>query len=209
MYASVTKVMERLRESITVNSIKYLCVIVDNKLNWIDHITYVKNKIFKGLEIMYKARRYLLKSSFRNLYHAYIYPYLTYCIEIWGCALKCQLNALLLLQKKIIRIMTFSHYLAHTDPIYKDLAILQFNKIFIDRIGITMFKVEYELLPKFVKQLFSKNRDVHSHDVRKNMLRVTTGTKNFTYLSARIWNAIVSKININLLLSQFKYKLKI
>ena len=43
----------------------------------------------------------------------------------------------------------------------------------------------------------------------KKMLRVTTGTKNFTYLSARIWNAIVSKININLSLSQFKYKLKI
>ena len=195
---------------IKVNSIKYLGVIVDNKLNWIDHITYVKNKISKGLGIMYKARRYLHKSSLRNLYHAYIYPYLTYCIEVWGCASKCQLNALLLLQKKIIRIMTFSPYLAHTDPIYKDLAILPFDKIFIDRIGITMFKVEYELLPKSVIQMFSKNRDVHSHDTRKkNLLRVTTGTKNFTYLSARIWNAIVSKININLSLSQFKYKLKI
>ena len=193
-----------------VNSIKYLGVIVDNKLNWIDHITYVKNKISKGLGIMYKARRYLHKSSLRNLYHAYIYPYLTYCIEVWGCASKCQLNALLLLQKKIIRIITFSPYLAHTDPIYKDLAILPFDKIFIDIIGITMFKVEYELLPKSVIQMFSKNRDVHSHDTRKkNLLRVTTGTKNFTYLSARIWNAIVSKININLSLSQFKYKLKI
>ena len=195
---------------IKVNSIKYIGVIIDNKLNWIDHITYVKNKISKGLGIMYKARRYLHKSSLRNLYHAYIYPYLTYCIEVWGCASKCQLNALLLLQKKIIRIMTFSPYLAHTDPIYKDLAILPFDKIFIDRIGITMFKVEYELLPKSVIQMFSKNRDVHSHDTRKkNLLRVTTGTKNFTYLSARIWNAIVSKININISLSQFKYKLKI
>ena len=154
---------------IKVNSIKYLGVIVDNKLNWIDHITYVKNKISKGLGIMYKARRYLHKSSLRNLYHAYIYPYLTYCIEVWGCASKCQLNALLLLQKKIIRIMTFSPYLAHTDPIYKDLAILPFDKIFIDRIGITMFKVEYELLPKSVIQMFSKNRDVHSHDTRKKI----------------------------------------
>ena len=170
-----------------VNSIKYLGVIVDYKLNWIDHITYVKNKISKGLGIMYKARRYLNKSSLKNLYHAYIYPYLTYCIEVWGCASKCQLNALLLLQKKIIRIMTFSPYLAHTDPIYKDLAILPFDKIVIDRIGITMFKVEYELLPKSVIQMFSKNRDIHSHDTRnKDLLRVTTGTKNFTYHSCHI-----------------------
>ena len=28
-----------------VNSSKYLGVIVDYKLNWIDHIAYVKNKI--------------------------------------------------------------------------------------------------------------------------------------------------------------------
>ena len=48
-------------------------------------------------------------------------------------------------------------------------------------------------------------RDIHSHDTRnRNLLTVATGTKNFTFLSARIWNAIVSKININVSLSQFK-----
>ena len=139
-----------------VSSIKYLGVIVDHKLTWIDHITYVKSKISKGIGIMYKARRYLNKISLKNLYHAYIYPYLTYCIEVWGSASKCHLNSLFLLQKKIIRIMTFSPYLAHTDPIFKDLTILPLDKIFIDRIGITMFKVEYELLPKSVIQMFSK-----------------------------------------------------
>ena len=65
-----------------VSSIKYLGVIVDHKLNWIDHITYVKSKISKEIGIMYKARRYLNKISLKNLYHAYIYPYLTYCIGL-------------------------------------------------------------------------------------------------------------------------------
>ena len=50
-----------------------------------------------------------------------------------------------------------------------------------------MFKVEYELPPKSVIQMFSINREIHSNDTRNNdLLRVTTGTKNFTYLSARI-----------------------
>ena len=114
-----------------------------------------------------------------------MYPYLTYCIEVWGCASKCQLNALLLLQKKIIRIMTSSPYLAHTKPIYKDLATLPFDKIFMDRIGITMFKVEYELLPKSVIQMFFKNRDIHSHDTRnKDLLRYNNWYKEF-YISRR------------------------
>ena len=49
-----------------VVSLKYLDVIVDHKLNWIDHITYVKNKISKGIGIMYKARKYLNKVSLKN-----------------------------------------------------------------------------------------------------------------------------------------------
>ena len=57
------------------------------------------------------------------LYYAYIYPYMTYYIEVWGCA---QLNCLLLLQKKIIRVMSFSHYLAQ--PIH--FSFLPFRKIF-------------------------------------------------------------------------------
>ena len=53
--------------------------------------------------------------------------------------------------------------------------------------------------------MFKKNRDIHSHETRnRNLLRVSTGTKNFTYHSARIWNAIAFKITINVSLSQFK-----
>ena len=44
-----------------VNSAKYLGVIIDPRLNWIDHITYVKNKISKGIGIIYKARSVLIK----------------------------------------------------------------------------------------------------------------------------------------------------
>ena len=39
--------------------LKYLGVIIDSKLNWIPHITYVKNKISKGIGIMFMARDYL------------------------------------------------------------------------------------------------------------------------------------------------------
>ena len=50
---------------------------------------------------MYKARQYMNKSSLVNLYYSYVYPYLTYCIEVWGCAYPTHLQCLFLLQKKI------------------------------------------------------------------------------------------------------------
>ena len=72
-----------------------------------------------------------------------------------------------------------------------------------------MFKVEYELLPKSVTQMFTENKDIHSHNTRnRNLLRMSTGTTNFLYHSPRIWNTIASKISINVSLSQFKATLK-
>ena len=39
-----------------VENCKYLGIILDNKISWVEHITYVENKISKGIGIMYQAR---------------------------------------------------------------------------------------------------------------------------------------------------------
>ena len=116
---------------IKVDYAKYFGVIIDHKLKWIEHISYVKKKISKGIGIMYKARQYLSKCTLLNLYYAYIYPYMTYCIEIWGSATQSHLNCLFWQQKIIIRIMNFSHYLAHTNPLFHSMEVLPIKKYII------------------------------------------------------------------------------
>ena len=49
------------------DSLKYLGVIIDHRLNWTQHISHVKNKISKGIGIMYRARTYLTKNSLKKL----------------------------------------------------------------------------------------------------------------------------------------------
>ena len=39
-----------------------------HKLYWVDHITYMKVKISKGISIMYKVRRHLNKYSLKIYY---------------------------------------------------------------------------------------------------------------------------------------------
>ena len=63
---------------------KYLGVIIDHKLKWCEHISYVKNKVSKGLGIIFKARTDLDQHFLRTLCNSFVYPYLIYCIEIWG-----------------------------------------------------------------------------------------------------------------------------
>ena len=62
---------------------KYLGLIIDNKLNWSAHISHVKNKVSKCVGILLKARTYLSRKCLLNLYHAFAYPYLSYCAELW------------------------------------------------------------------------------------------------------------------------------
>ena len=58
---------------------------VDNKLNSAERSVYVKRKISK-FGILNKAKRVLTKSYLVTLYYSFIFPYLTYRIDVWGIA---------------------------------------------------------------------------------------------------------------------------
>ena len=78
-----------------------------------------------------------------------------------GHFLQSHLRPLLLLQKNIVRIMTFSTYYAHTDPLFKDLKILTIDKLVVHRIGIAMYKINNGLFPSVLNELYKKNSVIH------------------------------------------------
>ena len=195
-----------------VNSAKSLGVIIYHKLNWIDHIAYVKSKISKGIGIIYKARSVLSKTSLVSLYYSYVYrSYLTYCIEAKGCAMQTHLHPLFLLQKKIIRLI-ISHLILHIPSYIFESSITSAREnIFFSRVGLVMLKCSNNMLPNVISNLHIKNNEIHSHFTRNsNLLRIPKGTPKFTTISARVWNEIVTKIMIDqhVFISKFKTMLK-
>ena len=184
---------------------KYLGVIIDHKIKWCEHISYVKNKVSKGIGIIFKARPVLDQKCLLTLYNSFVYPYLIYCIEIWGYSISNSTTTAILAQKKVVRIITFSHYLAHTLPLFQSLSILPVVKLFLNQIGIVMYRYCNGLLPNVMNILYVKNKDIHSHNIRSNnLLRIHRGTANFTNLSARVWNVITRTINVYVLYHVFK-----
>ena len=77
-----------------------LGVILDDKRKWTHHISYIKNKISKGMGIILKARKVLKKKVFLQLYYSFATPYLIYCLEIWGNASDIHLQPLITTQQK-------------------------------------------------------------------------------------------------------------
>ena len=78
---------------------KFNGVIIDNRLKWSNHINYIKNKIAKSIGIIHKTCNFLNKNTLRNLYYTFIYPYLIYCIEIWGNTNDIHLDPLIIIKK--------------------------------------------------------------------------------------------------------------
>ena len=159
---------ENIKET---NSIIFLGIIVDNKLKWHEHIIYIKNIVSRAIGIIYKARKYANKQTVKQMYYTFVFPYLIYCCEIWGNTSHTYLDLLIKCQKKIIRIMTFSQYDAHSKPLFMKLHILDLQKLITHRIALMMYKHSVQLLPVPVSNLFTKNSSIHRYNTRScNML---------------------------------------
>ena len=52
-----------------VKSLKFLGVMLNDKLNWKDHKNYVRNKISRNLGILYKCRNIMKIEDLINMYN--------------------------------------------------------------------------------------------------------------------------------------------
>ena len=107
-----------------VNKSKFLCVIIDNKLSWKDHISFVCRKGARGIGVISKTRKVLHNESMKCLHYSFIYPYMIYCNQVWGSVCKTNLEPLLILQKKVTRIIPGVHPRSPSEPLFITLKFL-------------------------------------------------------------------------------------
>ena len=65
-----------------VQATKFLGVLIDESLNWNNHINMVKSKLSKVASVIYKVSHCIDRSSMRTLYCSLFLPHLMYCCEI-------------------------------------------------------------------------------------------------------------------------------
>ena len=109
--------------------------VIDNKLNWEDHIMNIASKIFRGIGTIIKTRDYLNKNCLLAWYNAFIYSYITYCNHIWGATNKSNLTRLVKLQNKVARKICHVKSRESCKPFYKFLGVLPFEIIYHNFIG--------------------------------------------------------------------------
>ena len=102
---------ENINFSVSINhhpiskqsSLKYLGVILDDKLHWNPQIEKLVTQLSKSCGMLFKLKRYTNISVLKSVYFALFHSYLTYSILNWERANKTTLLPLIRLQKKAVR----------------------------------------------------------------------------------------------------------
>ena len=123
-----------------VHEFKFLGVIIDERLKFSKHIAQISNKISRNIGIFYRIRRFFPLKARLTFYFSFIYPYLSYCVIIWGATYDRHLKNLITMHKRMIRLIGDSTYLAHTNPLFLKFSLLKFEDIFKYNVSIYMFK---------------------------------------------------------------------
>ena len=150
------------------SSIKFLRVLVDENLTWIDHITLVENKLSKNLGLLHKAKNYLNKKSMVSLYYSFIHSYLNYGNIAWCSTSMTKLKKLLSKQKETLRTIPIptAQSESRSKQIMRENCVLNIYQLNIYVLNL-MFKVKNGLIPDAFQNKF--NMISHDYFTKNNM----------------------------------------
>ena len=94
--------------------------------------------------------------------------YLNYGILAWGNCTSININRLFRLQKWALRIINFTDYIAHTDPLFFKYRSLKTKDIYYHQLGyLIMYQSISITLPSSINSIFTRNFEIHTHSTRQ------------------------------------------
>ena len=179
--------------------IKYLGVIIDEHLNWKEHVTHICGKIKRGIGILSKLRHFVPTKILVNLYYTLIYPYLTYSVVAWGNTYDTTVKPITILQKRAMRIILFSDFRDHSNPLFIRLKILKFPDIIKFQTAIFIHDFHHGNLPCSFDSFFHLVSSRHNYNTRLASCksnyslpsaRTNYGKFNIRFSATKIWNSL-------------------
>ena len=117
---------------------KFVGIYINEYLSWMDHISYIRNKLSKSIAILYRVSSIINIDALRNLYCTLILPYLSYCAMVWGNTYTTNLMPLYLKQKKAIGIVCNVKYKEHIPELFYNMKLITVYQIIEFQTGIFM-----------------------------------------------------------------------
>lgn len=179
-----------------VDHIRYLGVIIDDKLNWKEHVSTLTTRTRKLIYIFKSLRQVVEPKMLVQVYKALCQCILTYCICAWGGASKSHLINIERAQRAILKVMFNLPFRHPTTEVYRTANVLSVRKLYLYESIRRYHRLTVPLLPKTNKrtELCPLPRIKHRF-----------ARKHYNYLAPFVYNILNSKRKIKHY-SNFKVK---
>jgi hypothetical protein len=201
-----------------VNNFKYLGVLIDNKLNFNDHINVVNGKLSRLSGISYRLSVFQLANC-KNFYFSIVVPNIVYGIITWGGNL---INTTRLMrtqryQNNIVKNLFCTHFEdCSVNQILKKLEILNVKDLYKLKCAEFVYKIivlnKYPLFKENITesciQTGHETRQRTDNQLRPSLPRINVIKFSFQYQFILIWNNIPEFIrdatSLNIMKKMFK-----
>lgn len=167
-----------------VSEVEFLGLTLNQHLDWGPHIHKIELKLSRTIGILSRLKSFFPPRILKTLYFSLFQSRINYQILTWGY----DLNRIQVLQKKAIRIITKSHYLAHTDALFECTGILKVEDIFNLAILRFYFKICNNEVPYYFSNFCQlRGSDIHHYPTSSSSnLRITFRRKEWARKVVRI-----------------------
>ena len=150
-----------------VKSVKYIGLIVDDKLTWEQHNEIISGKMARNIGILKCIRNFVPQESLLLLYHTLIEPYFRYCSIVWGQCSESLKDRLQTLQNKAARTIARVRYEeADHNILLANFGWLSVRNIIKLDMGIFIYKEQNNMHPERTNTIFHKVDNIHSYRTR-------------------------------------------
>ena len=192
---------------------KFLGVILDDELNWKEHIEYLNKKLRSVIGAICRIRQSVPSDYYKCLYSALFNSHLSYGVSIWGGAHNALIDKLFITQKHCIRVLfgDFDAYLdkqstcararefgrqklgssfyskEHTKPIFNRLKLMTIHHMYYYFSVIELYKIlKYRTPYSLYIHTNISPRDTSNAIILSQFQQSDT----FLYQSSVLWNSI-------------------
>ena len=188
---------------------KFLGVIIDDKLKWQSHTSYLNSKLKCEIGKLHRMKSCIPKHLYKDIYHTLFKTHLSYGISSWGGISQNKLKPLFITQKKCVRVMFgdneayFNKFMTcvrtrpretqklgkefyqqeHSKPLFNDNNLLTVYQLYKYHCTLEMFKIVKLRLPISLYSLFNMSNR------RENYFITPNPSTSFVYQSAFMWNS--------------------
>ena len=204
-----------------VDRVKFLGVIIDDKLNWDAQIDHLVTKLNSSIVVIKRIKKFIPESEYTKLYNALFKSHMTYCISCWGGISSNKLQKVFYIQKRCIRLLfgkeySFDHAgfyetcartrtyeenmtpknycLEHTKPLFNEYKILNVQNLYALHTFVELFKITKYHTPISIFNLFTPSPRDTNFLFCPPKVHLSTSRANFVFRATLLWNSFIGTL---------------